>query len=138
LGIVSALIITLIIVAGLYSHFTLTSFLILVLFVYFPFGWILSERWRVARYYRKHPEQYVESTVRLSEDSVAVANANYEMRLRWNQLRGVLATPRGIMFFLIPHNPIFWLPQRVFDGNTKREQILSMAREHSVPIKEMA
>ena len=125
-------------VTGLRSHFTWPAYVVLAVFLYFPFGWFWLERHLVARHYRKHPEHYIESTVTFSDDTVAVGNANYDMRLRWNQLRSAVITPRGIMFVLPPHNPIFWLPQRLFDGNKKREQIIEMARKHNVPINRMA
>ena len=138
LGIFSLLMISVVLVAGFHSHFTWPSYVVLAVLLYFPFGWFWLERLQVARHYRKHPDQYVESTVTLSEDTVAVANANYDMRLRWKQLCRAVITPRGIMFLLPPHSPLFWLPQRLFDGNDKREQIIDLARKHSVPIKQMA
>ena len=138
LAIFSLLMISVVLVAGFRSHFTWPAYVILAVLLYFPFGWFWLERQQVIRHYRKHPDQYVESTVTLSEDTVAVANVNYEMRLRWKQLRSAVITPRGIMFLLPPHSPIFWLPQREFDGNDKREQIINLARKHNVPIKQMA
>jgi len=80
----------------------------------------------------------VESTVALSEDSVSVANVNFDMRLRWKQLRTVVSTRRGLLFLLPPQQPLCWLPQRLFEGNTKKEQILDLARQHNVPVKELA
>jgi hypothetical protein len=134
----SLLMMTIVLVAGFHSHFTWPSYVVLAVLLYFPFGWFWLERVQVARHYRKHPEHYIESTVTLSEDTVAVANANYEMRLRWKQLRAAVITPRGITVLLPPHSPLFWLPQRLFEGNDKREQIIDLAREHNVPIKRMA
>jgi hypothetical protein len=134
----SLLIISLVLVAGFHSHFTWPSYVILAVCVYFPFGCFALERLRVARYYRKHPDEYVECTVALSEDSVSVANVNYDMRLRWNQLRSVVSTRRGLLFLLPPQQPLCWLPQRLFDGNTKKQQILELARKQNVPVKQMA
>src|SRR2546423_721742 len=62
LGIFSLAMISLILVAGFFSHFTWSSFIVLAVLLYCPFGWFWLERWQVARNYRKHPEQYVEST----------------------------------------------------------------------------
>jgi len=126
-------------VAGVHSHFGWPSYVILAVFVYFLFSCFgLDGRLRVARHYRRHPDQYVESTVALSEDSVSVANVNFDMRLRWKQLRTVVSTRRGLLFLLPPQQPLCWLPQRLFEGNTKKEQILDLARQHNVPVKELA
>lgn len=82
LAIFSLLIIAVVLVAGVYSHFSWPSYVILAVFVYFLlscFG--LDERLRVARHYRRHPDQYVESTVALSEDSVSVLGDIYKNNL---------------------------------------------------------
>jgi len=139
LAIFSLLIIAVVLVAGVHSHFGWPSYVILAVFVYFLFSCFgLDGRLRVARHYRRHPDQYVESTVALSEDSVSVANVNFDMRLRWKQLRTVVSTRRGLLFLLPPQQPLCWLPQRLFEGNTKKEQILDLARQHNVPVKELA
>jgi hypothetical protein len=139
LAIFSLLIIAVVLVAGVQSHFSWPSYVILAVFVYFLFSCFgLDERLRVARHYRRHPDQYVESTVALSEDSVSVANINFDMRLRWKQLRTVVSTRRGLLFLLRPQQPLCWLPQRLFEGNSKKEQILDLARQQNVPVRELA
>ena len=139
LAIFSVIIIAIVLVAGVHSHFTWPSYVILAIFVYFLFSCFgLDERLRVARHYRKHPEQYVESTVALSDDSVCVANVNFDARLGWNQLRTVVSTRRGLLFVLPSRQPLCWLPERLFEGNMKKEQILELARQHNVSVEELA
>ena len=111
---------------------------ILLLCLYFPLGWIFERRFLVARRYRRHPEHYIESTVSFTADAVSVHNANLQMRLGWNQLRSVIDTPRGLLVLTPPHNPLCWLPNRLFDGNDARESILALASSHNVPITRMA
>jgi hypothetical protein len=88
--------------------------------------------------YRRHPEQFIESTVTLTDNSLVVSNADMDLRLNWNQLRSIIATPRGVLFLAPPYQALFWLPRRLFDGNTYREAILRLADQHSVQIKRIA
>jgi hypothetical protein len=134
---VSLLIITAVVLAGIQSHFTWPLYFIIALFGYFPLSFLL-DRLRVARYYRRHPDKYVESTVDLGEDIISVENVNYQTRLRWNQLSRVVSTRRGLLFVLPPYQPLCWLPQRLFEGNSKKEQILNLAQHHDVRIKRLA
>jgi len=139
LAIFSVAIIAIVLVAGLHGHFTWPSYVILAVFVYFLFSCFgLDERLRLARHYRRHPDQYVESTVVLSEESVCVANVNFDVRLAWKELRTVVSTQRGLLFVLPRQQALCWLPQRLFEGNTEKEQVLQLARQHNVPVKELA
>ena len=134
---VSLSIIALVVFAGLHSHFTWPLYVIIAFFVYLPLTFFL-DRLRVALYYRRHPDKYVESTVALEDDAISVENINFQMRLRWSQLRSVVSTRRGLLFVLPPHQPLCWLPQRLFETNSKKEQILGLARKHDVPVKQLA
>jgi hypothetical protein len=138
LAILSLFLISVVLVAGFHSHFTWPSFVVLAVLLYFPVGWFGLERLRVARYYRRHRDQYVESTVTLNGDSVAVENVNYQMRLRWNQLSKVVSTPRGVLFLLPPQQALCRLPQRLFLDNDKKERIQNLARQNNVSVKRMA
>ncbi len=60
------------------------------------------------------------------------------MRLNWDGLAAIISTSRGLLFIVPPHSAWFWLPQREFDGNNRKEQILDVAREHNVRIERMA
>lgn len=117
-------------------HFSMV--LILALCLYFPFGWLLERRLTVVYRYKRHPEHYIENTVSFTPDSIALSNRNMDLRLAWNQLRAIITTPRGILFLLPPHNPLFWLPNRLFVDNEFRSQIMDLALTHSVNVQEMA
>ena len=60
------------------------------------------------------------------------------MRLNWEGVKAIVTSPRGLLFIVPPHSAWFWLPQREFDGNTKKDQILDAAREHNIRIERMA
>ncbi|HEV2046736.1 MAG TPA: hypothetical protein VGQ95_09075 [Chthoniobacterales bacterium] len=120
------------------SHFTPFIILVLGLCAYFPFGWILHRRLGVWWYYRRHPDQYIEHTVTVTNDSVSTSSARADMRLNWDGIKAVISTSRGLLFIVPRHSAWFWLPQREFDGNTKKEQILKVAGEHNVRIERMA
>ena len=79
-----------------------------------------------------------ETAVVLSEESVCVANVNFDVRLAWKELRTVVSTQRGLLFVLPRQQALCWLPQRLFEGNTEKEQVLQLARQHNVPVKELA
>ena len=134
---VSLFIITLVVFAGVASHFTWPLYGIIAFFVYLPLIFFF-DRIRVAWYYRRHPDKYVESTVALEDDAISVQNINVQMRLGWSQLCSVVSTRRGLLFVLPPHQPLCWLPQRLFETNTKKEQIFDLARKHNVAVKQLA
>jgi hypothetical protein len=60
------------------------------------------------------------------------------MRLNWDGLKAVISTSRSLLFIVPRHAAWFWLPQRLFDGNNQKEQILQTAREHNARIERMA
>ncbi len=111
---------------------------LLLVCLYFPVGWVLERRFLVKRQFRRHPERYIEHTVSFTAEAVTVENANMQMRLAWNQLESVVETPRGMLVLVPPHNPLCWLPVRLFDGNDFKAKILSLAASHKVPIKRLA
>jgi len=126
----------------IWSAFTVgfSSVIVPLLFLcaYFPLGWMLERSFLVRRRYRRHPEHYVESTVKFAADAVTTENANMQMRLAWNQLGRFVDTPRGLLVLIPPHSPICWLPSRLFEGNDAKEKILSLASSHNVPVTRMA
>jgi hypothetical protein len=124
-------------VVGL-QNLTFTLWVILLLCIYCPFGWILHRRVRVWWYYRRHRDQYNEHTVTITNDSISTSSTRADMRLNWDGVKAVVTSPRGLLFIVPPHSAWFWLPQREFDGNTKREQIIEGAREHNIRIERMA
>jgi len=134
----ATLVATIIVWAGRQGHFTAFMFLVLGLCAYFPFGWLLHRRFRVWWHYRRHRDQHTEHTATITNESVSTSSVRADMRLYWDGLAAIISAPRGLLFIVRPHSVWFWLPQRVFDGNGKREQILEVAREHNVPIERMA
>jgi hypothetical protein len=120
------------------AHFTAFIIFVFVLCAYFPFGWLLHHRFGVWWRYRRHPEQYIEHTATITNESVATSSVRADLRLTWDGVKAIVASPRGLLFIVPPHSAWFWLPQREFDGNTKKEQILETAREHNVRIERMA
>jgi hypothetical protein len=138
LGVFSLLIAATVIFVGSMGHFTVSFFLILALCAYYPFGWLIHLRLGVARRYRRHPEQVVETSVMFDNDSVFMSNVHMDMRLNWDRLSAVISTPRGLLFLLPRQSPLFWLPKRLFEDNNHREAILELAAEHDISIRPMA
>jgi hypothetical protein len=134
----SALVGTIIVWAGRQGQFNPFMFFVLVLCAYFPFGWLLHRRLRAWLHYRRHSDQYIEHTATITNDSVSTSSVRADMRLNWDGLAAIISTSRGLLFIVPPHSVWFWLPQREFDGNSKKEQILEIAREHNVRIERMA
>jgi hypothetical protein len=113
-------------------------FAVLAVFAYFPFGWLLHRRLAVSWRYRRHPELFVENTAAFDNDSVFVSNRHMDLRLDWDRLHSIVLTPRGLLFLLPPQRPLFWLPQRLFDGNNFKEQILDHAVKRKIKVCRMA
>ncbi|HJT80386.1 MAG TPA: hypothetical protein VJ719_04235, partial [Chthoniobacterales bacterium] len=139
LALVSALVATVIVWAGSQGEFTLPMFLILALCAYLPFGWLLHRPLRIRRFYRRHPDKYIEHTATITNDYVATSSGRGDdLRLAWPDIRAVISTPRGILFVLPSDSPWFWLPQSLLDGSSRKEQILELARESNVRVRQMA
>ncbi len=138
LGVVSILIATAIVLKGVATHFTHAPIFILLLCAYYPWGWLMLRHHRIVRHYRRHPEKIIEHTATLTNDSVSISCVHMDMRLNWDQIGSVVSAPRGLLFLLPPHAPLFWLPQRLLVGNNYREAILELAAEHSILIRQMA
>jgi hypothetical protein len=128
----------LIIALGFFTEFKPMMFVGLVACAYFPFGWWMSDRYRVRRHFTKNREKFIDHTVSFTEDSVSCSSAVSDVRLNWDQISTVVDAPRGLLI-LLPQNSIwFWLPQRLFDGNSLRDSILELSIKHSIPIRKMA
>ncbi len=138
MAVVSASIASLFIFVVRLQNMTFTLWLILLLCVYCPFGWILHRRVRVWWYYRRHRDQYIEHTVTITNESISTSSTRADMRLNWDGVKAIVTSPRGLLFVVPPHSAWFWLPQRLFDRNNKKEQILDVAREHNLRIERMA
>lgn len=127
MAVTSAFIATLLIFAVGPANLTSTLWIILFLCAYFPFGWILHRRLAVWWHYRRHRDQCIEHTVTITNESVSTSSARADARLNWDGLKAIISTSRGLLFIVPRHSPWFWLPQREFDGNTKKDQILDVA-----------
>jgi hypothetical protein len=138
MAVTSALIAMLLIFAVRPANLTFTLWIILLLCAYFPFGWILHRRIGAWWYYRRHPDQYIEHTVTMTNESVSTSSTRADARLNWDGLEAIISTSRGLLFIIPRHSAWFWLPQRLFDGSNKKEQILEAAKEHNVRIERMA
>jgi hypothetical protein len=120
------------------SHFTPFIVLVLALCAYFPFGWMLHRRLSTWWRYRQHRNQYTEHTVTITNASLSTSSVRADIRLNWDGIKAVISSSRGILVIVPPHMVWFWLPQRVFEGNGKKEQIVALAREHKVRVEQMA
>lgn len=138
MAVISALIAGLFIFVVHLQNLTFTLWLILLLCLYCPFGWILHRRARVWWHYRRHRDQYIECTVTLKNESISTSSTRADMRLNWDGVKAIVNSPRGLLFIVPPYSAWFWLPQREFDGNTKKDEILQLAREHKVRVERMA
>ncbi|MFZ1217736.1 MAG: hypothetical protein WAO00_00515 [Chthoniobacterales bacterium] len=138
MALTSSCIAALLIVAVGPSHFTPFIILVLCLCAYFPFGWIFHHRVAAWWHYRRHRDQYAEHTVTITNESVSTSSVRADARLNWDGIKAIVSTSRGLLFVVPPHSVWFWLPQREFDGNSKKEQIVALAREHNVRVERMA
>jgi hypothetical protein len=128
----------LLVFAGRKTGFTTSTYLFLGLCAYFPFGWWLEKRLSVSSAYRRAPEKFIEHTATFTSESISLSSPKAETRLAWDQIGFITSTPRGLLFLLPPHGVWFWLPSRLFLGNSYKEAILELATEHKITIKTMA
>ena len=134
----SAIIATLMVIVGIHTRFDWFSFVVLGLCAYFSFGWPLVDEFLVRRRYWKNHAKFIDHTATFTNESVSTTSTTADVRLNWDQLSTVIATPRGLLFLVPPHHIWLWLPQHVFDGNNQKETILSLATEHRIPVRRMA
>ena len=138
MAVISALIAALFIFVVRLQNLTFTLWLILLLCAYCPFGWILHRRVKVWWSYRRHRDQYIEHTATITNESISISSTRADVRLNWDSLKAIVMSPRGLLFIVPPHSAWFWLPQREFEGNAKKEQILEIAHKHRVRVERMA
>jgi len=134
---VSILIATIVISAGISSHFELISFVVLGFCAYCSFGWFLLGRRNVRRRYKHDVARFGETTVTFTEDTVSSSDSRISIRMPWSQMASIIITPRGLLFLVPPHQTWFWLPQRLFEGNSEKEAILELATQHEIPLRWM-
>lgn len=136
-AVVAILIAALIVVAEMRSHFAFGSYVTLAGCAFFSCGWWpvarLDIRWR----YHRHRDKYIDHTVTFTNESISTSSAVADIRLDWKQLAAVVVTPRGLLFFVPPHGVWIWLPQREFEGNSHKDEIVTLATEHHVEIRRM-
>ena len=114
-AVVSVFIAALVIVAGARSHFVFFSFVVPALCAYFLFGWLLLARLVVRWRYNLNRDKFIEHTATFTNESVSTSSATTDIRLTWDQLTSIVATPRGLLFIIPPRNIWFWLPQHLFE-----------------------
>ena len=109
-------------------------FALVYLVVVFPF----ERTWHVRRHYRRHAAKYLETRVSLSESRVSIENEAIMSESRWDLVGVIADTPSGLLFCNTARQAMFWLPARLFEGNTLREQVLSLAKRKGVRVQRIA
>jgi hypothetical protein len=128
----------LIIALGFFTEFKPMMLVVLAACAYFPFGWWMTDRFRVKRHFAKNREKFIDHTITFTKDSVSSSSAVSDIRLNWDQIFKVVDATRGLLI-LLPENTIWiWLPQRLLVDNSLREAILDLVSEHSIPTIKIA
>ncbi len=122
---------------GLNTGFTFLITLIILICIYFPFGWLLHRKISMRKYYKKNSAKYIDNTIILTEDDIKISNIHMDSRFNWSLVFLIISTSRGLLFLASQKNVIFWLPQRIFENNQYKDEILEFAKKHSTPIKEI-
>jgi hypothetical protein len=95
----------------------------------------VMNRWFLQKRYKRNPDDFVETTVSISPVEIHLNNKNIDMTLPWTQVASVCDTPKGLLFLVRDSAPLCWLPQRLFEGNQSKEQILQYAKAATTQIK---
>ena len=111
--------------------------LITVFWVLVPSAWWYSDRFSARAHYRRYAELYVQNTVTITPVDVALSNANYSVRMNWNQFSFLSDTPKGLLFVVPPMQTLCWLPQRLFEGNSHKTAILGYAAANNIRVRPM-
>ena len=138
MAVFSALIAALVVAVSIKSGFRLVSYGILFVCAYFPFGWLLHRRLEVAWRFRRYSDKLIENTAIFTNDDITVSNALSDNRLSWECLDSVVSTPRGLLFMIPSNLAWFYLPKRLFDGNSYKDSILELAEEHEIKIHQLS
>lgn len=96
------------------------------------------QAWLARRRYRRNPGMFLESQVTLSADRVALENEVARSEFRWELVGLIVDTPSGLMFCNTARQVVFWLPNRLFEENNLREQVLALGESHAVRLKRFA
>jgi len=111
---------------------------ILVALFYLVFILPRDRVWAARRFYRRHADSYNESRVMLTPDWVHLENVTHRSDYSWSLLGLVCDTPEGLMFCNQANQCLFWLPQRLFEGNDLRERILELVASKDVLIQKLS
>ncbi len=74
----------------------------------------------------------------LSDKRVAIENSACQSEFDWKLVGIVVYTPDGLMFCNQARQVLFWLPKRLFEGNSLREQVLDLATRNGVTIRRLS
>jgi len=97
-----------------------------------------ERRWWARRHYRRHPEEYLETRVTLTEDWICVDNEAQRSEFQWKLVGLVCDTPKGLLFCDRTFRALFWLPARLFEGNQLREDVLGLAAQNDATIRRLS
>lgn len=94
-----------------------------------------AQAWQAKRHYRRFAEQFRESEVTLTTGRVAIQNEAMRTESRWDMIGVIGDTPAGLLFCGKGGYALFWLPNRVLEGDNTRDQVLALAESNGVRIQ---
>ena len=99
--------------------------------MYLPFvqGLLVKEQ------FKKHPP--VEHTIELSEDKIAVRNANQQVNSTWSEVKEVWKTKYGYVFLSRYDTAWFFLPERLFSDTETKTKILTLLAASRTTVKDV-
>jgi hypothetical protein len=93
--------------------------------------------WAAQRNYWVHEAEHLETRVSLAADRVSMENEAFRSDFGWVLVGVVADTLHGLLFCNRARQPLFWLPQRLLEGNYGREQVLDLAASNGVPVRRL-
>jgi hypothetical protein len=97
-----------------------------------------AQAWLARRRYRRNPAKFLESRVTLSADCVAIENEVSRSEFRWELVGLIVDAPSGLMFCNTARQALFWLPNRLFEDNNLRGQVLALGESNEVRLQRLA
>jgi hypothetical protein len=95
----------------------------------------VQRRWAARRYYRQHPERFEDTEVTLTASRVTIHNELQQASFAWKLVGAVGDSREGLLFCNEAWQPLFWLPERLFECPETRRRVLQLVEMNNVQIR---
>ena len=98
----------------------------------------VQRRWAARRYYQQHAERFKDTEVTLTASRLTIRNELQETSFAWKLVGVVGDTREGLLFCNEAWQPLFWLPQRLFECPETRRRVVQLIEMNNVQIRPLS